>query len=164
MNPHDARPSRPLADDLDRGLARLDRGLTAQPTDPGTSPLAVDLAENTDDTYTLAIAPTDPGDVIARVLTAVTANPRTLAAALIVMSRSTIGTPDKAEFSRAVYELAIDRDVVAALAIEISSEQVEDFVYSLKTSEPDGCAHTPCSNYAVAAGLCAGHAAEEGLL
>ena len=162
MNSPDARPGT-VTSDLITGVLR-DATPTPPAPAPDSGPFVVDLAENTDDTYTLAIAPTDPAGVIARVLTAVTANPRTLAAALIVMSRSNIGTPDKAEFSRAVYELAIDPDVVAALAVEISSEQVEDFVFALKTSEPDGCDHSPCSSYAVAAGLCTGHAAEEGLL
>jgi len=158
MNHTDARPST-VTSDLITGILR-DANPTPPAPDPDSGPFVVDLAENTDDTYTLAITPTSPGDVIARILTAVTANPRTLAAALIVLSRSTIGTARPDEFSRAVYELAIDRDVIAALAVEISSEQVEDFVYSLKASEPDGCHRTPCSNYAVIAGLCTGHAKE----
>ena len=162
MNNPDAPPST-VTSDLITGILRAATP-TPTPAAPDSGPFVVDLAENTDDTYTLAITPTHPGDVIARVLTAITANPRTLAAALIVLCRSTIGTPDKAEFSRAVYELAIDPDVVAALAVEISSEQVEDFVFALKASEPDGCDHSPCPNYAVIAGLCSGHAAEEGIL
>lgn len=158
MNHTDARPST-VTSDLITGILRA---ATPTPTapDPDSGPFAVDLAENTDDTYTLAITPASPGYVIARVLTAVTANPRTLAAALIVLCRSTIGTPRPEEFSRAVYELATDPDVVAALAVEISSEQVEDFVFALKASEPDGCDHSPCSYYAVIAGLCTVHAKE----
>lgn len=158
MNSPDAPPST-VTSDLITGILR-DATPTPPAPDPDSGPFVVDLAENTDDTYTLAITPTSPGDVIARILTAVTANPRTLAAALIVLSRSTIGTARPDEFSRAVYELAIDPDVIAALAVEISSEQVEDFVFALKTSEPDGCDRTPCSNYAVIAGLCTGHAKE----
>ncbi len=162
MNSSDARPGT-VTSDLITGVLR-DATPTPPTPDPDSGPFVVDLAENTDDTYTLAIAPTDPAGVIARVLTAVTANPRTLAAALIVLTRSTIGTTRPDEYSRAVYELAIDRDVIASLAVEISSEQIEDFVHSLTLSEPDGCHHSPCPNYAVAAGLCTGHAAEEGLL
>lgn len=162
MNHTDAPPSTPTSD-LITGILR-DATPTPPAPDPDSGPFVVDLAENTDDTYTLAITPTHPGDVIARVLTAITANPRTLAAALIVLCRSTIGTPRPDEYSRAVYEFATDPDVVAALAVEITSEQIEDFVHSLTLSEPDGCHHSPCPNYAVAAGLCTAHAAEEGIL